>query len=441
MIIQIFYLPLHPKSQHSKNMESILRLNKHWSGKQYASLQYRSIFENLKKKKNLPHIQVLTGIRRCGKSTVFRLMINDLLENGTNPKSILLLNLDEPVFSPLWENSSELYKIVEIAEQITGEPVKYLFLDEVQQVKDWELFVKSAYDTQRFTKIYITGSNSDLLQNKFATLLSGRYFANTVRPLSLKEIFQINGINDKYTALSRRIDVLKLTEQYLQWGSFPEIVLNEMEDSVKAELLNSYYESIVLKDCIVYNQIRDSALFYRLLHFVLSNAGAPFHYNSLAKAIKSNEATVRNYLNCAHRSYVIADITNFSFSLREDTRPLHKVYGIDNGLMSAVGYQFMTREGMLLENAVYNELVNRGYDEISFARIKEECDFIARKDGKFHAFQVCHTLTPLNQNREFAGFNVTKNAVNFSSKTLITYDMSDVVEDIQVVPFWDFFGL
>jgi len=423
-------------------MEStIVRLNKHWNGEQYASLQNRSVFESLKKKKNLPHIQVLTGIRRCGKSTIFRLLINDLLESGTNPKSILLLNLDEPVFSTLWENSSELYKVVEMAEKITGESVNYLFLDEVQQVKNWELFVKGAYDTQRFAKIYITGSNSDLLQNKFATLLSGRYFANVVRPLSLKEIFQINGINDKYTALSRRIDVLKLTGQYLQWGSFPEIVFNEMEDSIKAELLNSYYESIVLKDCIVYNQIRDSALFYRLLHFVLSNAGAPFHYNSLAKAIKSNEATVRNYLNCAHRSFVVADITNFSFSLKEDTRPLHKAYGIDNGLMSVVGYQFMTREGMLLENAVYNELVNSGYSEIAFARTKEECDFFARKDGKYHAFQVCHTLTPLNQSREFDGFNVAKNAVNFASKTLITYDMRDVVEDIQVVPFWEFFGL
>lgn len=422
---------------------TILRQNTHWNGEKYNALRYRSIVENLKKKKYLPHVQVLTGIRRCGKSTVFRLMINDLLENDVNPKSILLLNLDEPIFTDCWENSSELYKIVESAEKITGQNIKYLFLDEVQQVKDWELFVKGAYDTQRFTKIYITGSNSDLLQNQFATLLSGRYFANTVRPLSLREIFQINGITDRYTALSRRVDVLKLTEQYLQWGSFPEILFNEMDDSVKIELLNSYYESIVLKDCIVYNQIRDSHLFYRLLHFVLSNAGAPFHYNSLAKAVKSNEATVRNYLNYAHRSYVIADICNFSFSLKEDARPQHKVYGIDTGLMNAVGFQFMKRGEMLLENAVYNELINSGYNEICFARNnKGECDFVARKDGMFHAFQVCHTLTPLDKEREFAGFNVL-NVNDFSpaTKTLITYDTNDTVDDIKIIPFWDFFRI
>lgn len=311
----------------------------------------------------------------------------------------------------------------------------------MQQVKDWELFVKGAYDTQRFAKIYITGSNSDLLQNKFSTLLAGRYFANTVRPLSLQEWFAINGINDRYTMLSHRTDVIKLTEQYLKWGSFPEIMLNSMNDNIKIELLNSYYESIVLKDCIVYNQIRDSALFYRLLHFVLSNAGAPFRYNSLAKALKSNEATVRNYLTCAHRSYVIANIANFSFSLKEDTRPQHKVYCIDNGLIHAVGFQFMNREGLFLENSVYNELINNGYEEISFARQKEECDFIAKKQGQYHAFQVCHTLTPLNRNREFSGFNVLNKNLMISSKTVITSDINEMVGDVKVIPFWDFFGL
>jgi predicted AAA+ superfamily ATPase len=420
---------------------TLFRLNTHWSGEKYSSLQYRSAVENLKKKKDLPHIQVLTGIRCSGKSTVFRLMINDLIESDANPKSILLLNLDEPVFTSVWENAAELYKIVEAAEQITSVPVKYLFLDEVQQVKDWELFVKGAYDTQRFTKIYITGSNSDLLQNRFATLLSGRYFANTIRPLSLCEVFQINGLTDRYTMLSQRLKMLSLTEKYLRWGSFPEIIVKAMDDNIKIELLNSYYESIVLKDCIVYNQVRDSTLFYKLLHFVLSNAGAPFRYNSLAKAVKSNEATVRNYLDYAARSYVIVDIANFSFSLKEDSRPQHKIYGIDNGLMQAVGFQFMSREGMLLENAVYNELINSGYEGISFARAKEECDFVARKDGAYHAFQVCHTLTPLNRDREYAGFNALNENLKIESKTLITYDTNDNVGDIRIVPFWDFFGI
>ncbi|MDR2564031.1 MAG: ATP-binding protein [Prevotellaceae bacterium] len=420
---------------------TLLRLNPHWSGKKYHSLQCRSAVENLKRKKDLPHIQVLTGIRRSGKSSIFRLMINDLIDGGADPKSILILNLDEPIFTFVWENVAELYKIVEAAEQITGISIKYLFLDEVQQLSGWELFVKGAYDTQRFAKIYLTGSNSDLLQNKFATLLSGRYFSNIIRPLSLKEIFTINGLTDRYAALSQRLKMLSLTEKYLQWGSFPEIALNEIENSVKTELLSSYYESIVLKDCIVYNNVRDNALFYKLLHFVLSNVAAQFRYNTLAKAVKSNEVTVRNYLNYAARSYIITDVANFSFSLKEDNRPQHKIYSIDNGLTSAVGFQFMNREGMLLENAVYNELVNSGYVDIAFVRSKEECDFVARKDGAYHAFQVCHTLTPLNRDREFAGFNVLNGILKVESKTLITYDAGETINDICVIPFWDFFGI
>ncbi|MDR0865656.1 MAG: ATP-binding protein [Candidatus Symbiothrix sp.] len=419
---------------------TLLRLNKHWDGEKYLSLHERFLVENLKKKKNLPHIQVLTGIRRSGKSAIFRLMINDLMDSRINPKEILLLNLDEPVFTNLWNNVSELYKVIEMVERITAVKVSYLFLDEVQQVKDWELFAKGAYDTQRFRKIYITGSNSDLLQNKFATLLSGRYFANTVRPLSLKELLHLHGFTDRYSSLSRRTELLRLMDQYMEWGSFPEIVLNQMDESVKIELLNNYYESIVLKDCIVYNQVRDASLFHRLLYFLISNAGSPFYYNSLAKAVKSNENTSRNYLAYAHRSYVISDITNFSFSLKEDARAQHKVYGIDNGLMNAVGFQFLQRSGMLLENTVYNELVNNGYSTISFARQNGECDFIAQKENQFHAFQVCYELNPLNQSREMAGFNVF-GKLPLASKTLLTYNQEDSIDDVRVIPFWQFFGI
>jgi predicted AAA+ superfamily ATPase len=421
---------------------TILRLNKHWESGKYPDLHGRMIVNSLKRKKDLPHIQVLTGIRRSGKSTIFRLMINDLIDSGTNPKEILLLNLDEPIFTSLWENVSELYQVVDITEKLTSVKVKYLFLDEVQHVKNWELFAKGAYDTQRFNKIYITGSNSDLLHQQFATLLSGRYFADTVRPFSLKELLLLHGFSDRYSTIARRPDLFRLVDLYMKYGSFPEIVLKPMDDTIKTELLNSYYESIVLKDCIVYNQVRDSSLFYRLLHFLMSNAGAPFYYNSLAKSVKSNENTVRNYLEYAHRSYVVSDITNFSFSLKEDTRSQHKAYSIDTGLMNAVGFQFMKRSGMLLENIVYNELINTGYSEISFIRQNDgECDFIAKKEDVFHAFQVCHELTPLNQDREIGGFNVL-GKLTPASKTLLTYNQEDAsFEGIKVVPFWQFFGI
>ena len=420
---------------------TLFRLNKHWTGGKYDQIHRRSQVDNLIKKKNLPHIQVLTGIRRSGKSSIFRLMINDLIENGTDPKEILFLNMDEPIFTGVWNNSAELYEIIKLAEKTTLCKVKYLFLDEIQQVKDWELFAKSAYDTQHFKKIYVTGSNSDLLQNKFATLLSGRYFANTVRPFSIKEILGLHGFTRKFDAISRKSELLALIDRYMQWGGFPEIVLNDMDDDIKTELLNSYYESIVLKDCIVYNQVRDTPLFKRLLHFTISNVASPFHYSNLAKAVKSSEPSVRNYLAYAASSYIVSDITNFSFSLKEDTRPQHKIYCIDNGLMNAIGFRFSPKSGTLLESSVYNELVNAGYDEIYFIRKSNECDFIVKKDDKYHALQVCYELNLLNQGREVNGFRALEKNLNLSSRTIITYDSETTIEDIDVIPFWQFFGI
>jgi predicted AAA+ superfamily ATPase len=108
--------------------------------------------------------------------------------------------------------------------------------------------------------------------------------------------------------------------------------------------------------------------------------------------------------------------------------------------MNAVGFQFMQRGAMLLENIVYNELINNGYEEITFMRQTGECDFIAKKDSLFHSFQVCHELTPMNQDRETARFNVF-GKMPLASKTIITYNQEDTIGDIRVIPFWQFFGL
>lgn len=419
---------------------TLIRINRHWENKKYASLHNRALLDQLLKKKDLPHIQVLTGVRRSGKSTIFKLLINHLMEEGTDPKEILLLHLDEPAFTTLWDNVSELNKVVELTEKLTSKHVNYLFLDEVQQVNDWELFVKGSYDTNRFKKIYVTGSNSNLLQNKFATLLSGRYFANTVRPFSIKEVFMLHQFSDRLTAVSRKPEMLRMIDEYLVWGSFPEIVLSKMNNDIKTDLLHSYYESIVLKDCITFNQLRDAQLFYRFLHFLLTNIGSCFRFSSIGKALKSNENTVRSYLASASQSFVVSDITNFSFSLKEDSRPLHKVFCIDNGLMNVVSSRFSPYKGALLENAVYNELVNNGYEMITFARKNEECDFIAQKDKQYHAFQVCHELTPGNQDRELAGFKAISDDVHLASKTIVTYDQENKLEDVYVIPFWQLFG-
>ena len=415
--------------------KTLIRQNPQWSNIDFKDLCNRDIMANLLKKKNLRHVQILTGVRRCGKSTIFKLLINDLLATGIEGKEILVLNLDDPQFIPFWDSSSKLFSVIENAEKLTGIKVKYLFLDEVQHIQDWELFVKSVYDSNLFTKIYITGSNSNLLQNRFSALLSGRYFENEVRPFSLSEVLRAKEHSTLLDCYHNTPDVLRIVDSVLLYGSFPEIVLSDVDENIKLELLKSYFDSIVQKDCIIYNNIRDTYLFYRLVNYLLQNVGNRFSIPTVAKALKSNENTILTYLNYLCDSYICSDVRNFSYSLKETNRSQHKCYCIDNGLIVANVFRYSPQSGNALENLVYNELKNKGYENISFDNSKTECDFIAYKDGEAHCFQVCYELNEMNRMRELKGF--VTDVVSLKSKTLITYNQKDTCDDIKVVPIWE----
>ncbi len=415
--------------------QTLIQQNKQWQGKPFKGLTDRKIMLNLLKKQSMPHIQIITGVRRCGKSTVFKLLINNLMSSGIDPKSILTVNMDAPVFIQYWDNAQQVRNIVETAERITGVKVKYLFLDEIQQVKDWEVFVKAAYDTQMFDKIYITGSNSNLLQNRFSSMLSGRYFANELRPFDIVESLATIGVKSLFDAYQNIPRVLRFVGELISKGSFPEIVLGKMDDDVRQELLHSYFESIVQKDCILYNNIRDPHLFYKTVNYLLQNTGNRFSLQQLGKAMGSNENTMSGYLNSLCDSYICSDVRNFSYSQKETKRSEHKCYCIDNGLMYANSTRFTPDNGRFFENIVFNELINKGYENISFDNSRGECDFIAWKDGAAHAFQVCYELNDANRKREFGGFAVLN--IPVKTKTLITFNQKEQQDDVRVMPIWE----
>lgn len=415
--------------------QTLVQQNRQWQGKPFKSLIDRKIMQNLLKKQNMPHIQIITGVRRCGKSTVFKLLINELLAAGTEPKSILALNMDAPIFIQYWDNAQQIRQIVETAERITGTKVRFLFLDEIQQVRDWEVFVKAAYDTQMFDKIYITGSNSNLLQNRFSSMLSGRYFANELRPFDIEETLATIGVKSLLDAYQDTPKVLRLVNGIIRNGSFPEIVLGRMDDEVRQELLRSYFESIVQKDCILYNSIRDPHLFYKTVNYLLQNVGNRFSLQQLGKAMGSNENTMNVYLNSLCDSYICQDIRNFSFSQKETKRSEHKCYCIDNGLMFTNSTRFTPDIGRFFENVVFNELINKGYNNISFDNSKGECDFIAWKNDCAYAFQACYELSDANRKREYGGFAVLQTPVK--TKTIVTFNQKEQVDDVRVMPLWE----
>jgi len=409
----------------------ILSQNKHWKTP-YINLYERDVFNELVKRIDLKHIQVLQGIRRSGKSTLFKLLINHLSQE-IDPQEILYINLDDPFFIPYSNDATKLYEVIQTAQKLTQKKISYLFLDEIQTINGWERYVKSVYDSEEFEKIFLTGSNSSLLNGDLATLLSGRYITQKVYPLSLKEVLNINGITS-YMELSSNIPkVLNIVDNMLEYGSFVEIYDTPKE--FRREILTSYYDTILLKDCVSNNAIRDVKGFKELSFFLISNITSLFSYSSLAKAVHLNDKSVKEYLSYLEDSYLCDELKQFSFSLKEQNNSKKKIYCNDNGFVS-LSYSFSSNSGKLLENLVYTELIKNGF-EVYFYNKSFECDFIVKKAHKTVAIQVCYELNLQNEKREVGG--LVKLPFDVDEKYIITYNQSKKTDDIVIVPFYEFF--
>lgn len=410
----------------------IIYQNRHWESN-YKNLYDRDIFQKLIKNLNSKHIQVLHGIRRSGKSSLFKLMINHLSEN-IDPQEILYINLDDPFFTKYSNDPTSFYEIIQAAKKLTQKEIKYLFLDEVQAIYGWEKYVKSVYDSNVFKKIFITGSNSTLLSGEFAMLLTGRYISTKVHPLSFKEILQINGIKN-YLELNKQLPkVLKLIDDMMLYGSFVEVY--QIQDDLKREVLSSYYETILLKDCIANNQIRDIKGFKELSFYSISNITSLYSYSSLSKALTLNDKSIKEYIQALEDCYLFSELKLFSYSLKEQMNNKKKLYLCDNGFMN-LGYNFSSNYGKLLENLVFSELQKIGY-EIYFYNKERECDFIVRKENKTIVIQVCYELNDQNINREING--IKKLPFNVDERYIITYNQNlPSFENIKIVSFWEYF--
>ena len=409
----------------------ILSQNKHWKSP-YKELYQRDIFSSLVKKLDLKHIQVLQGIRRSGKSTMFKLLINHLSQE-VDPQEILYINFDDPFFIPYSNDATKLYEVIQTAQKLTQKKISYLFLDEIQAINGWERYVKSVYDSGEFKKIFITGSNSSLLNGDLATLLTGRYITQKVYPLSLQEILKINSISS-YMELSSNIPkVLNIVDNMLQYGSFVEVYDNKEE--FRRDILSSYYDTILLKDCVSNNAIRDVKGFKELSFFIISNITSLFSYTSLAKAVNINDKSVKEYISYLEDSYLYDELKHFSYSLKEQNNSKKKIYCNDNGFVS-LSYSFSSNSGKLLENLIYTELVKNNF-EIYFYNKNFECDFIVKKDNKVIAIQVCYELNIMNIKREVGG--LAKLPFDVDEKYIITYNQSKKIDDIIVIPFYEYF--
>ena len=357
-----------------------------------------------------------------------------------SPKQSLYINFDDPNYTEVSKDSSLMYDVLTTAEKMTGQKVTHLFLDEVQNVVAWEKYVKSMYDSKRFKKMVVTGSNADLLNSDYATLLSGRYIETRLYPLNYAERLLNKGITNHLDLITHKSQALALIDDMLSFGSFPRILTVE-DQAQRRKLLKSYYETILLKDCVKNNNVRDTKTLFELAHYLISNTATLYSYNSLSKALQSNENTIQSFLEIFQNAYFINEVRQFSYSLKTQSRSRKKTYCIDNGLATATSFNFIDRTSKLLENLVYSELLKLNNGDIYFHNDKKECDFIWSYERKLFAIQVSFEINSGNREREINGLVAAMEAFSIPYGIIITYDHEEVINNkIQALPFWKYFS-
>lgn len=336
--------------------------------------------EELKRWKDKDLIKVITGIRRCGKSTLFELFINYLKENNVNKKQIIHINLEDADYD--FKNYKELYNYV--SKKLDSEKQYYVFLDEVQNVSEFQKAVDSLY-IKKNVDVYITGSNAYLLSGELATLLSGRYVEIKMLPLSFKEY--ISAFNDK--------NYQQLFLNYMKNGGMPgNISILKSNPNDIDKYLDGIFSTIVYKDIMARNKISDKLLLESVLKFIFDSIGSPVSAKKISdtltsKGISTSNHTVENYIVAFLESFLIYKVKRFDVKGKNILARDYKYYAVDTGLRSfLLGKKADSDMGHILENIVYLELLRRGY-KVYVGKVDNlEVDFVAENRDGLNYFQV-----------------------------------------------------
>ncbi|GAA6391322.1 ATP-binding protein [Megasphaera sp.] len=337
------------------------------------------------KLKDQPLIKVLTGMRRSGKSTLLDLWERKLIDDGIAPEHIIHINFE----FMLWDDVKDyraLYQLLQ--EQMAGKEHVYLLLDEIQLVQHWEKAVNSIFAEQR-ADIYVTGSNAKMLSSEIATLLSGRYVLIEVYPLSFREYL------DFCPDEKQHID--EAFQQYLQFGGMPVIPGMPQDMNVIQTVLSGIYNTVLMKDIVQRNAVRDPALLEQIVRFLADNIGNPVSTSKISGYLtsqgrKTTPGTVDNYLKMLRDSYIFYRADRYDIKGKLYLKTLEKYYIVDNGLRNALLGFHGGDYGHVLENIVYLELLRRGY-EVGVGKLGNlEVDFIASKPARKVYYQVSASI-------------------------------------------------
>ena len=365
-------------------------------------------------------IKVITGVRRCGKSMLLDEIKDELLGQGIASDKIIYLNLEDMDYEYI-VNASDLNK--EIKSRISDNGKYYIFLDEVQHVKDFEKALASFRATLEVS-LFVTGSNSTLLSGELATLLTGRTVEFEILPFSFYEMKQYYELNNLYWSED-------LFMNYLKWGGFP-LRFDYKDDEAIHRYLSNLYKSIVSRDIIGKSKSKDKSSFMDISLYILANAGKEFSVDNIVKAYKKNgkeisKRTVYNYLERMKKAYLIHGVGRYNITGKSALSNREKQYAVDMGFRTINTNTINYEDTFFLENIIYNELLTRGYTVFAGKTFKGEIDFVAIKGGKKCFIQVTYLLASEETiKREFGAYGSITDA---SPKYVMSLDKIDLSHD------------
>lgn len=347
-------------------------------------IQREQYLEFLRRHKDQDVIKVVSGVRRCGKSTLFELFKQELLASGVKANQIISINFEDLAFEPLQEYHA-LHEY--IVERLISETPMYVFLDEVQHVPQFEkvvgsLFIKPNVD------IYITGSNAYFMSSDIATLLTGRYVQIEMLPLSFKEF---HSVYSQQNLLD--MDIYNL---YIEHSSFPRLVHVEDDESID-EYLESILNTVVLKDIVTRLKITDVPLLLDIIKYLLANIGSLINPTKIANTLtsygrKTDNKTVEKYLQGLKDGLLIYEVDRFDVKGKALLQRNAKYYVVDSAFRKFLLSRTDSDRGHILENIVYLELIRRGYRVYVGHLQNGEIDFVAKKPHRLEYYQVSYTV-------------------------------------------------
>jgi predicted AAA+ superfamily ATPase len=387
--------------------------------------------EELIKLKGTAPVKVITGVRRCGKSSLLDLFAEHLLQSGVPAQSIIRMNFEMGEFAHIKDSHDMLASIKTLLNKKGKNPGKqkiFILLDEVQMVSGWEKAVNSLR-AGKLADVYITGSNAYMLSSELATLLSGRYIEIKMLPLSFREYLDFNHYKTGK-------DVAEYFTAFMQYGGFPGLEEMNQGDNLILAFLNGIYNTILMKDVVIRSSLRDTELLEKLIRFMTGNIGNLVSSKKISDYLtstgrKTNHETIDSYLEMLEKAFFLYKVPRYDVKGKELLKTQGKYYIVDMGLRYWSLGKKAADFGNVLENIVYLELLRRGYQVfVGVLPRQQEIDFVAIRDGIITYFQVTASMdSPDVRDRELGALNAAHD--NYE-KIILSMDKT---------PFTDYGGI